>query len=306
MRIHINQTQCGFVIKNGCYQKMIFAGTYYYPACMGYKVVIEEMRGRVSFKEVPLKVLKEDKVFLSRVTIAEVPEGQLGVLYINHAASAVVTDREAAYWNVWEPCELRMIDMREPAMDRTVEKSLLRLIDQQYYKKIEILPGEKGLLYQDNILTDELGPGTYYYWLYARDVLCRVVDLKMKELEVSGQEILTADRVGIRLNLTATYRIADPRRLVETIKGVENQLYTRIQLIVREYIGRYRLDEISGTEGSHRRISGTAYEGRAGAVLCGGPDHRYQGYYPSRRDSGYHEYGTDRGKEGSGQCDYPA
>ena len=244
MRIHINQTQCGFVIKNGCYQKMIFAGTYYYPACMGYKVVIEEMRGRVSFKEVPLKVLKEDKVFLSRVTIAEVPEGQLGVLYINHAASAVVTDREAAYWNVWEPCELRMIDMREPAMDRTVEKSLLRLIDQQYYKKIEILPGEKGLLYQDNILTDELGPGTYYYWLYARDVLCRVVDLKMKELEVSGQEILTADRVGIRLNLTATYRIADPRRLVETIKGVENQLYTRIQLIVREYIGRYRLDEI--------------------------------------------------------------
>ena len=81
MRIHINQTQCGFVIKNGCYQKMIFAGTYYYPACMGYKVVIEEMRGRVSFKEVPLKVLKEDKVFLSRVTIAEVPEGQLGVLY---------------------------------------------------------------------------------------------------------------------------------------------------------------------------------------------------------------------------------
>lgn len=219
MRIHINQTQCGFVMKNGCYQKMIFAGTYYYPACMGYKVVIEEMRGRVSFKEVPLKVLKEDKVFLSRVTIAEVPEGQLGVLYINHAASAVVTDREAAYWNVWEPCELRMIDMREPAMDRTVEKSLLRLIDQQYYKKIEILPGEKGLLYQDNILTDELGPGTYYYWLYARDVLCRVVDLKMKELEISGQEILTADRVGIRLNLTATYRIADPRRLVETIKG---------------------------------------------------------------------------------------
>ena len=42
-----------------------------------------------------------------------------------------------------------MIDMREPAMDRTVEKSLLRLIDQQYYKKIEILPGEKGLVYQE-------------------------------------------------------------------------------------------------------------------------------------------------------------
>ena len=47
MRINVNQTQCGFVMKNGCYEKMIFAGTYHYPACMGYKVIIEEMRGRV-------------------------------------------------------------------------------------------------------------------------------------------------------------------------------------------------------------------------------------------------------------------
>ena len=53
MRINVNQTQCGFVMKNGCYEKMIFAGTYHYPACMGYKVIIEEMRGRVGFKEVP-------------------------------------------------------------------------------------------------------------------------------------------------------------------------------------------------------------------------------------------------------------
>ena len=171
MRINVNQTQCGFVMKNGCYEKMIFAGTYHYPACMGYKVIIEEMRGRVGFKEVPLKVLKEDAAFMSRVTMVEVPEGQLGILYINHAASAVVTDREAAYWNVWEPCELRFIDMREPVMDRNVEKNLLRLIAQQYYKKIEILPGEMGLLYQDNILTDELGPGTYYYWLYALSLI---------------------------------------------------------------------------------------------------------------------------------------
>ena len=96
MRINVNQTQCGFVMKNGCYEKMIFAGTYHYPACMGYKVIIEEMRGRVGFKEVPLKVLKEDAAFMSRVTMVEVPEGQLGILYINHAASAVVTDREAA------------------------------------------------------------------------------------------------------------------------------------------------------------------------------------------------------------------
>lgn len=244
MRIIVNQSQCGFVIKNGCYQKMVFAGTHYFPSCLGYRVVAEEMRGRVEFKDIPLKILKEDPAFVSRITYIEVPEGYLGVVYVNQVSTAVITDREAAYWNVWEPCEIRLIDMREPAMGQSVEKNLLRLVPQQYYKKIEILPGETGLLYQNNILTEELGPGTHYYWLYAKDILCRIVDLKQKELEIGGQEILTADRVGIRLNLTCTYRIADARRLVETIKGLENQLYTRIQLIAREYVGRCRLDEI--------------------------------------------------------------
>lgn len=257
MRITINQTQCGFVIKDGCYQKMIFAGKYWFPACLGYRVIVEEMKGKVEFNEVPLKVLREDPAFSSRVTPVAVLEGHLGVLYYNGVVDSVVTDRDTAYWNVWEPCELRLIDMRTSVMDRNVEKNLLSYISKDYYKKIEILPGETGLLYQNNILAEELEPGTYYYWLYSNDILCRVVDLKAKELEIGGQEILTADRVGIRLNITCTYRIADAKRMVETLKGVDNLLHTRIQLVVREYVGRYRLDEILEQK---ETIAGFLYE----------------------------------------------
>lgn len=70
------------------------------------------------------------------------------------------------------------------------------------------------------------------------------MDLKTKTLEVNGQEILTADRIGIRLNLICTYRVVDPKRMVETIRQLENQLYGCVQLIIREYVGRFRLDEL--------------------------------------------------------------
>ena len=90
----------------------------------------------------------------------------------------------------------------------------------------------------------ELEAGTYYYWVYSRDVLCRIVDLKVKPLEISGQEVLTADKVGIRLNVICNYRITEPEELVKKVEGVSSQLYTCAQLVIREYVGRYRLDEL--------------------------------------------------------------
>ncbi len=101
-----------------------------------------------------------------------------------------------------------------------------------------------GILYYNNQVVKELNAGTYFYWLYAKDVVGRIVDLKTRSLEVTGQEILTADRIGVRINLTCTYRVVEPRKMIETIRNLENQIYGCVQLIIREYIGRYRLDEL--------------------------------------------------------------
>ena len=56
--------------------------------------------------------------------------------------------------------------------------------------------------------------------------------------------MLTADKVGIRLNVICNYRITEPEELVKKVEGVSSQLYTCAQLVIREYVGRYRLDEL--------------------------------------------------------------
>ncbi len=244
MKYIVQQTQCGFLLKNGCLKEILFAGTYNYPAFLGYQMVLEDMKGIVKYNGLPMKLLMEQPEFSKRVTYKQIPDGFLGVLYKDGVLTSILSDKEAAYWNVWENWEIQLLDMRTPAIEEGVGKKLLSMIPSHYYKKIEIQPGEMGLLYENNRLTGQLTEGTYYYWLYSTDVLCRIVDLKTKEMEINGQEILTADRIGIRLNLVCAYRITDPERMVETIRGVESQLYSCIQLIVREYVGRYRLDEI--------------------------------------------------------------
>lgn len=244
MKYIINQTQCGFLLKDGCFVSMLLCGKYNFIKSFGYEVVIEEMKGKVVFDKIPWEILLKDENFAKHVVQVKIPDGFLGVLYRNGVVQGIINEPETLYWNVWDQYECRLLDMREPDMAGDIKKQFLSMIPLKYYKKIEIQPGETGLLYYDNQLVRELDGGTYYYWLYAKDVLCRIVDLKTKELEITGQEILTADRISIRLNLICAYRISNPKKMVETIKGLENQLYSCIQLIIREYIGKYRLDEL--------------------------------------------------------------
>ncbi|WP_349948379.1 SPFH domain-containing protein [Lacrimispora sp. BS-2] len=145
----------------------------------------------------------------------------------------MLTEPVYLYWNNWNRYEYELLDMREPKMKEEITKSCLAHIPLKYYKKVEIKPGETGVLYFDNQM---------------------VVDLKARTIEINGQEILTADRIGIRVNLLCTYKVTQVKRMLETIKNLEAQIYACVQLVVREYIGKYRLDEDSGAKRRNLRF----------------------------------------------------
>lgn len=245
MKYQINQNQCGFLLKDGCFVRTLYSGTYHFLKALGYEVVIEEMEGLVGFNKVPKEILlQEDEAFAKKVLHVTIPEGHIGILKKDGTVQKVLTDTEYLYWNTWNRYETELLDMREPETAGKVSKAYLAQIPLKYYKKVEVQPGELGILYFDNQVVKELKTGTYYYWMYSKDVVCRIVDLKTRQLEITGQEILTADRIGVRVNLMCTYKVVEPKKMIETIKNLENQVYACVQLVIREYVGRYRLDEL--------------------------------------------------------------
>ncbi len=250
MKYQINQNQCGFLMKDGRFVRTLYSGTYHFIKAFGYQVAVEDMEGTVEFDKVPREILFEkDKAFAEKVLRIMIPEGHMGILKENGVAKRVLTEAEYVFWNVWNRYSVELLDMREPETAGQVNKAYLVQIPLKYYKKVEIQPGELGILYYNNQVVKELETGTYYYWVYSRDVLCRIVDLKIRPLEISGQEILTADRIGVRVNLMCTYKVVKPRTMIETIKNLENQVYACVQLVIREYIGKYRLDELLEQKG---------------------------------------------------------
>ena len=70
------------------------------------------------------------------------------------------------------------------------------------------------------------------------------VDLRETTIDVPGQEIMSADKVTLRLNASATYRVVDPRTAVCTIDDHKQALYREAQLALRAVVGGRELDAL--------------------------------------------------------------
>lgn len=71
------------------------------------------------------------------------------------------------------------------------------------------------------------------------------VDTRLTRLAITGQEILSRDKVTLRINFVCNYKITDYSKVLAEIDDYEEQLHLAAQLILRESIGKLPIDEIS-------------------------------------------------------------
>ncbi|RUL81433.1 slipin family protein [Tautonia sociabilis] len=118
-------------------------------------------------------------------------------------------------------------------------------------REIIIKDTHRGLMYQDGVLVRVLEAGRHVIprridlGVY-RTPLVEVVlvDLRERDLTIKGQEILTADKVAIRISIAVQYRVVDPQAAVHAVASYEDRLYTDVQLAARRSLASMTLDEI--------------------------------------------------------------
>jgi regulator of protease activity HflC (stomatin/prohibitin superfamily) len=104
--------------------------------------------------------------------------------------------------------------------------------------------GKRGLVYIDGRLVRELGAGTYAFWNALGTPRVEVVEMRRQTVEVPGQEILTKDKVTIRVNISAVFEIVDATASRATAKDASELLYRTLQIAVRQTLGKRALEEI--------------------------------------------------------------
>ncbi|MDA8226256.1 MAG: slipin family protein [Desulfitobacterium hafniense] len=149
-----------------------------------------------------------------------------------------------AFWNILKKHHFVFIDIRNPKVQADIDPSVYnnpKLAG--FLSYIDVASYEKGILYYNNVIQKTLEPGRYFFWKSPVQVAVKNVDLRQQQLDMTGQEIMTEDKITLRLNFVCQYKIIDPLKVIE-IKSFEEQLYIFLQLILREYVGSLKLDDL--------------------------------------------------------------
>ena len=163
----------------------------------------------------------------------------------------------------WKTLTLVEVDMIDTASDPRVAKKHLDKMDLRGTTLVQAVveAHEAGLLFIDGQLKERLGPGRHAFWQIGRTVRIGKVDLRPRPHEVTAQEILTKDRIGIRVTLTAFTRVIDPEKATLAAADLDNTVYRLIQFAIREAVATRTLDEIlSARDTIDREVRGFVTE----------------------------------------------
>jgi regulator of protease activity HflC (stomatin/prohibitin superfamily) len=149
-----------------------------------------------------------------------------------------------AYWKVATRVDVERIDVTS---DPRVSARHLAMIERSRSTVVTeavVENHEAGLLYLEGRFVERLASGRHAFWTVAHKVEVKRLDLRPQAVEITAQEMLTRDRIALRVTLTAFRRIVDPERVVAAVPDVDAWLYRLVQFAIREAVAGRSLDEV--------------------------------------------------------------
>ncbi|MCA6102999.1 slipin family protein [Bradyrhizobium australafricanum] len=148
------------------------------------------------------------------------------------------------YWKVATSVEVERIDVTSDPRVTARHLAMIQPNRAGVITEAVVENHEAGLLTVEGKLVERLAPGRHAFWIAGRKIEVKRLDLRPQAVEITAQEMLTKDRIALRVTLTAFRRIVDPERVVAVVPDVDAWLYRLVQFAIREAVAGRTLDEV--------------------------------------------------------------
>lgn len=247
LRVTVQDGERAILTRNGRFERVLEPGrhTVFDPlrrtAVETYNVV------RAEFPAERFAVLKTARPDVAEALFeaVETKADELAIVSLDGRPTHLLAPWQTrVFWKVATRVEVERIDV---TTDRKVAPRHLAMVARErnaYVGEHVVENQEAGLLYVEGRLTERLAPGRHAFWTVGRKIEVKRLDLRPQLLEITAQEMLTRDRVALRVTLTAFRRIVDPERAVAATADVDAWLYRLVQFAIREAVAARTLDEV--------------------------------------------------------------
>jgi regulator of protease activity HflC (stomatin/prohibitin superfamily) len=265
----VKDDERAFVMRDGRFERLIGPGKY----------SEFDLRGALSsetFKVVQAEI-PAHRVLMLRRTHPQLAADNFEVVQAGPTEVAIVSldgdprhivlpNTTRAFWKAMTEVGVERIETAEEFRIAKAHINKLDLSRTTVAVNVIVEAHETALLIVDGELKERLGPGRHAFWSVARTIRLPKMDLRPQPLEVTAQEILTKDRVAIRVTLTAFYKVVDPVVAANSSGDLPNTIYRLVQFAIREAVATRTLDDILAARDTIDREVHDYVDGRVKAL----------------------------------------
>jgi len=189
----------------------------------------------------------------AHLEVMELNEDEAGLRYENDVLVEVLPPGSRRFfWKGRVRHRLQRVDLKDayvvaPALATHLAQPALReraIVGLTGLLLVQVPAYHCAVLRVDGKVARLLPPDRHAFWRFNREIQVELVDARWQTMEVSGQEILSRDKVGLRVNLAATWRFSDVLLAFEKLAKPAEHLYRELQFGLRAAVGTRLLDEL--------------------------------------------------------------
>ena len=241
--VKVREYEMGLYFRDGEFRGILERGRYRFFDPMGkVKVDVVSMRDPWLMHE-KLDLIVRSGALEGRAVVLDLKDYERALVWIEGRFSHILPPGLYAYWTGVKRVTVEVIDARKVRFEHKDLPIVTRLPSADRVLDVcTVEPYHQGVLTVDGEYVATLPPGRYAFWKNMAQVKFVQEDMREAMFDVSGQDIMTSDKVSLRMNAVVTYRVADARTAVSTVDDSKQALYREAQLSLRAVVGSRELD----------------------------------------------------------------
>jgi regulator of protease activity HflC (stomatin/prohibitin superfamily) len=252
LKVHIKNHERGLLLRDGDVVKLLRPGNYY----RFWEWLLANPRTKIDVFSTLTTYLSHPllETFIHREDV----RAELEVLTLTDAQRALVWRDERltyilgpgrhALWKVPYALRIETFDIGDVKQVKFEHRQMAAVMAHpeavRFFEGVQVTPHEEVLVYRDGVLIDRVREGLHVYWKGTGKIAWKSVDLREQVADVAGQEIMTSDKVTLRVNLVVTYQVLDALAALGATADYTQALYREAQLVLRAAVGTRPLDAL--------------------------------------------------------------
>lgn len=241
--VKVKPHERALVFRDGEFLGVLRPGSHWYFDPL-FKLRIEKASPRQTWLiHDELDVMARSGKLAGEAVVVDLKDHERALVWIDGRFAGVLGAGLYALWTSERDVRVEIVDAR---VMQLVHAELPVIVQAPrattLFDVIHVEPGHVAVWFRDSAYQATLEAGTYAFWKGVGRLRTFDVDLKEQVLDISGQDIMTADKVTLRLNALVSYKVTDPLRSVTAVDGAAQALYRAAQLALREAVGAKELD----------------------------------------------------------------